>query len=110
MKTVSATEVARNLSEVLDGVEHRHQTYLVTRGGKPIARITPVPSANGLEVKRLLRDHAADPSWPDELAMLRAGLAAEGRDRLIVVTTDRGGFADLPGVSVRPVAGSAPER
>jgi prevent-host-death family protein len=80
MKTVNATEVARNFSEVLDGVEHRHQTYIVTRGGRPIARITPVPSANGLDVKRLLRDHAADPSWPDELAALRGGLTVEERD------------------------------
>ena len=80
MKTVNATEVARNFSEVLDGVEHRHHTYVVTRGGKPIARIAPVPSANGLEVKRLLRDHAADSSWLDELATLRAGLTVEERD------------------------------
>jgi prevent-host-death family protein len=80
MKTVKATEVARNFSEVLDGVEHRHQTYVVTRGGKPIARITPVPSTNGLEVKRLLRDHATDSSWADELAMVRALLNAEERD------------------------------
>jgi prevent-host-death family protein len=79
MKTVNATEVARNFSEVLDGVEHRHQTYVVTRGGRPIARITPVPSANGLDVKRLLRDHAADPSWPDELVALRSGLTLEER-------------------------------
>jgi prevent-host-death family protein len=108
MKTVSATEAARNLSEVLDGVERRHQTYLVTRGGKPMARITPVPSANGLEVKRLLRDHAADPSWRGAHDLIIAA-TARARDR-IVVTTGRGGFADLPRVSVRPVAGSAPER
>jgi prevent-host-death family protein len=80
MKTVNATVVARNFSEVLDGVEHRRQTYVVTRAGKPIARITPVPSANGLEVKRLLRDHTADTSWPAELATLRASLTAEERD------------------------------
>jgi prevent-host-death family protein len=80
MKTVNATEVARNFSEVLDGVEHRQQTYVVTRGGKPIARITPVPSTNGLAIKRLLRDHATDQSWLEELAALRAGLAIEERD------------------------------
>ena len=80
MKTVSATEVARNFSEVLDGVEHRHHTYVVTRGGKPIARITPVPSTNGLEVKRLLRDHASDASWANQLAVLRASLTTEERD------------------------------
>jgi prevent-host-death family protein len=80
MKTVNATEVARNFSEVLDGVEHRRQTYVVTRGGKPIARITPVPSTNGLEVKRLLREHASDASWAADLATLRASLIAEERD------------------------------
>jgi prevent-host-death family protein len=80
MKTVNATEVARNFSEVLDGVEHRHQTYVVTRGGKPIARITPVPSTNGLAVKRLLREHASDSSWANELAALRASLTPEERD------------------------------
>ena len=80
MKTVNATEVARNFSEVLDGVEHRHQTYVVTRGGKPIARITPVPSTNGLAVKQLLRDHASDSSWANELAALRASLTPEERD------------------------------
>jgi hypothetical protein len=45
-----------------------------------VARITPVPSANGLDVKRLLREHAGDPSWAEELAALRAGLAVEERD------------------------------
>ena len=80
MKTVNATEVARNFSEVLDGVEHRHQTYVVTRAGKPIARITPVPSTNGLEVKRLLRDHTSDASWAADLATLRASLTTEERD------------------------------
>jgi prevent-host-death family protein len=80
MRTVNATEAARNFSELLDGVEHRRQSYVVTRGGKPIARITPVPSANGLEVKRLLREHASDASWSSELAVLRASLRAEERD------------------------------
>jgi prevent-host-death family protein len=79
MKTVNATEVARSFSEVLDGVEHRHQTYVVTRGGKPIARITPVPSANGLEVKRLLRDQTSDATWASDLATLRASLTPEER-------------------------------
>jgi prevent-host-death family protein len=80
MKTVNATEVARNFSEVLDGVEHRHQTYVVTRGGRPVARIMPVSSVNGLDVKRLLRDYAADPSWPDELAALRGVVTLEERN------------------------------
>jgi prevent-host-death family protein len=77
MKTVNATEAARNFSEMLDGVEHRGQTFVVTRGGKPVARITPVPTANGQGVKRLLREHLADADWPAELDALRADLPAE---------------------------------
>jgi antitoxin (DNA-binding transcriptional repressor) of toxin-antitoxin stability system len=67
---------------VLDGVEHRHQTYVVTRSGRPIARLVPVPSAN---------------------VVIAATALARNR---IVVTADRGGFSGLPGVSVRLVPGS----
>jgi prevent-host-death family protein len=77
MKTVNATEAARNFSEMLDGVEHRGQTYVVTRAGKPVARITPVPTANGQAVKQLLRDHQPDLDWPAEVDALRAGLPVE---------------------------------
>jgi prevent-host-death family protein len=77
MKTVNATEAARKFSELLDGVEHRGQTYVVTRGGKPVARITPVPTANGQGVKRLLRDHRPDADWPAEIDALRADLPVE---------------------------------
>jgi prevent-host-death family protein len=77
MKTVNATEAARSFSDVLDGVEHRGQTYVVTRGGKPVARITPVPTANGQAVKQMLRDHRPDAVWPAEIDALRADLPVE---------------------------------
>jgi prevent-host-death family protein len=77
MKTVNATEAARRFSEMLDGVEHRGQTSVVTRGGKPVARISPVPAANGQGVKRLLRDHQPDADWPAEISALRADLPIE---------------------------------
>jgi prevent-host-death family protein len=79
MKTVNATEAARNFSEMLDGVEHRGQTYVVTRGGKPVARVTPVPTANGQAVKRLLREHQPDADWLGEIAALRVDLPVEER-------------------------------
>jgi prevent-host-death family protein len=79
MKTVNATEAARNFSEMLDGVEHRGQTYVVTRGGKAVARITPVPMANGQAVKRLLREHRPDAGWSAEVDTLRADLPVEER-------------------------------
>jgi prevent-host-death family protein len=79
MKAVPATEAARNLSAVLDVVEHRGQTYVVTRRGKPVARITPVTMANGQAVKRLLREHRPDADWAAEIDALRADLPVEER-------------------------------
>jgi prevent-host-death family protein len=79
MKAVPATEAARNLSAVLDDVEHRGQTYVVTPRGKPVARITPVTMANGQAVKRLLREHRPDADWAAEIDALRADLPVEER-------------------------------
>ena len=79
MKLVSATEAARNFSAVLDGVEHGSQTYIVTRRGKPVAWITPVATANGQGVKRLLREHQPDADWLGEVDALRAELPVEER-------------------------------
>jgi prevent-host-death family protein len=79
MRTMEATEAARRFSEILDGVERRGQTYLVTRRGKPVARIAPVSTANGQAVKRLLREHQPDPDWAAEINALRADLLVEKR-------------------------------
>jgi prevent-host-death family protein len=79
MKPMNATEAARNFSEMLDGVEHRGQTYVVTRGGKPVARVTPMPTAKGQVVKRLLREHQPDADWLGEVAALRADAARRPR-------------------------------
>jgi prevent-host-death family protein len=34
MKRLSATEAARHFADVLAAVEHRHETFTVTRGGR----------------------------------------------------------------------------
>ncbi|WP_282778594.1 MULTISPECIES: type II toxin-antitoxin system prevent-host-death family antitoxin [unclassified Nocardia] len=46
---MTATEVARNLSAVLDEAEHG-ETITVTRGGRRIATIIPAARENGAEV------------------------------------------------------------
>ena len=71
MRQVTATEAARRFSEVLDAVEHRGETFLVTRGGRQVARLVPVTAANGRAVKDLLRKHRPDGAWSDELRALR---------------------------------------
>ena len=79
VKDLTATEVARNLSEVLDAVEHRGETFIVRRKGKAIARISPAVGATGGDAKALLRSTRADADWAEELAELRRGLVIEER-------------------------------
>ena len=74
MRRVTATELARTLSDLLDAVEHSGESLLVVRQGREVARIEPVSAANGSAVKALLGHGRRDPAWAGELADLRAGL------------------------------------
>lgn len=80
MKDITATEAARNFSDLLDAVEHRKESFVVRRGGKPVARIAPASASSGVEVKKLLRKMAPDTEWETELSDLRAQLIPEERD------------------------------
>lgn len=80
MKDVSATDAARNFSNLLDAVEHGHETFRVTRSGRAVARIVPAEAASGRAAKDLLDRHAPDPGWAEELAELRSSLVPEERD------------------------------
>jgi len=79
MREISATEAARGFSALLDAVEHDGETFVVTRGGRGVARIEPTAGASGAAIKALLRRHPVDPAWREELADLRAGAPAQGR-------------------------------
>lgn len=70
MKTITATEAARNFAAVLDQAEHG-ETIIVTRGGRRVATIGPAAAAPGRAVKELLRRHRPDPAWAEELRALR---------------------------------------
>jgi len=51
MKTLSVTEVARNFSAVLDGVEREQEEVVLVRNRRQIARLVPEPPAQtALEV------------------------------------------------------------
>lgn len=51
MRTLSVTEVARNFSAVLDGVEREQEEVVLVRNRRPIARLIPEPPAQtALEV------------------------------------------------------------
>ncbi|HEU0088732.1 MAG TPA: type II toxin-antitoxin system prevent-host-death family antitoxin [Pseudonocardiaceae bacterium] len=53
MKEMSASEVARRFSAVLDGAEHG-ETIVITRGGRRVALIMPAPRGNGQAVGEVM--------------------------------------------------------
>jgi antitoxin (DNA-binding transcriptional repressor) of toxin-antitoxin stability system len=79
MKEISATDAARGFSAVLDAVEHDGETFVVTRGGRGIARIEPAAGVTGAAVKALLRRHPTDIGWTEELRELRANAPTQDR-------------------------------
>ena len=79
MREVTATDAARKFSDMLDAVEHNHETFVVTRGGKTVALIAPAPDTPGRLVKEVLRRHDLDRGWSSELRDLRDLLGTEDR-------------------------------
>lgn len=54
---MSATEAARNFSEILNRVLYRGETFLVERGGEPVCEIRPTRPIRftGRDLEALLR-------------------------------------------------------
>jgi prevent-host-death family protein len=67
MKEMTATEVARNFSAVLDSVKDG-ESVVITRGGEQIATLVPTPRANGAALAEALRKWQGDPTLDDEWA------------------------------------------
>jgi len=42
-QVISATELAKRLSDVLNRVRYRHETFVVERNGEPVASIEQAP-------------------------------------------------------------------
>lgn len=78
MMTMTATEVARRFSAVLDSVANG-ETIVITRGGRRVAELTPTQAANGATLREALRRHAPDPDWADGIEATHALLYVEDR-------------------------------
>lgn len=84
---ISVTEALRNFSDYINRVAYRGERFLLVRGGKPVAELTPVPSGTRLgdlpslmaSLPRLSADDAE--AFAEDLARAReeAG-AASPRD------------------------------
>ena len=62
--SVSATEAARNFSELINRVHYRRQTFLVERGGQAVCEIRPAYEATGFKGADLVRLLASLPQAP----------------------------------------------
>ncbi|HEX9823547.1 MAG TPA: type II toxin-antitoxin system Phd/YefM family antitoxin [Actinomycetota bacterium] len=76
---ISATEAARRFSEILDAVEHRGESFIIVRRGRPVARMGPAVDARGRSVKDILRRHTRDRAWERDLREVRALVEVEHR-------------------------------
>jgi prevent-host-death family protein len=79
MDELSATDAARRFSDLLDAVEHRGETFVISRKGKPVALVGPTRPRLGRDLKRFLRNHPPDDSWARELSETRSLLVVEDR-------------------------------
>jgi len=79
MPEVSATDAARNFSDLLDAVEHRGEHFKIVRRGKVVAQLDPVQAGKGAEVKSLLQRHRRDPAFARDVTSTRELLGIENR-------------------------------
>jgi len=79
MPDVSATDAARNFSDLLDAVEHRGAEYTIVRRGRAVAHLEPVAKGRGADLKDLLRRTRPDRGWANDLARVRGILEIDER-------------------------------
>jgi len=64
--SVSATEAARNFSELVNRVRYKRQSFLVERGGQAVCEIRPVFEATGFKGVDLARLLGSLPEPPED--------------------------------------------
>jgi antitoxin (DNA-binding transcriptional repressor) of toxin-antitoxin stability system len=84
MRTVTATEAARNFSRVLDLLEHESEEIVVLRNNQPVAKLVPgAPRMTALEalgdVYRTLPD-AEGKAWIEDASRMDRRLRKQVRD------------------------------
>jgi len=84
MRTVTATELARNFRTMFDQVEFKHEELIVIRNNHAVARIVPGPATmTALEamadIYRTLPEEAGR-DWLEDSRRMEKGLADEMRD------------------------------
>lgn len=80
LNTISVTDAARNFSDVINRIYYQRKSYLLTRSGAVVARLTPADEPltgarlTALWEARPRLDPADAAAWQVELAALKAGV------------------------------------
>jgi prevent-host-death family protein len=81
MRTMTATQAARNFAGLLDAVEHG-EAVVITRDGVTVGRFVPERRTTADRLKAALREHVADPDFADDLEAARVDLRASFTDEV----------------------------
>lgn len=73
--TVTATQAAREFSELLSRVRYRGEEFVIERGGEPVALLSPAPNARGVtfgDLCVLIAEHGVDDDFASDLEQIQA--------------------------------------
>ncbi len=71
---ISATDLARNLGDVLGRIRYLNDSFVVERNGEPVARILPFPGSGPVTVREALSawgESDPDPAFAHDLKRSR---------------------------------------
>lgn len=62
---ITASNLAKNLSDVLNRIRYRGERFVVERNGEPLAALLPATAPRGISVAELF-ERLRTIGWPDE--------------------------------------------
>lgn len=72
---VTATEAARQFSDLLNRVRYEGETFVITRGGEEVGQLAPPSSSRPTTLRGLLeilsREGSPDPDFADDLEAIQ---------------------------------------
>ena len=75
-RTISATELAKHLSDVLNRVHYRGEQFVIERNGQPVASLGPLTSPAGITMRELAERLGSlampDDGFADDLEAIQA--------------------------------------
>lgn len=73
MVEITATEASKGFSDMLDAVEHRGESFTITRNGHVVATVQPAERKRWsfAELVDFFRENPPDESWADDMEKVR---------------------------------------